>query len=277
MTLTGSREPPVTVSLARVDATGSLPPTPARWTLPRAFRLLAASLAVLVGVFAVAAGTIAVLVDRTQRDATGYLTAHPLPYATSTSALVFNSYRTGVGGDVLVPESMLGTIRIRTRSDRPIFVGIGPAQQVDTFLAKLEREIMPRLDVTKSTLVGDPKRRPSVLPTAKKFWVASSHGSGTQTLFWSPQEGGWRVVVMNANGSPEVSAEVTVGARFPDLLWEGIALLGGGIVLLVSGRTAISSCSAQRTRVTTRAASIQTSCAGRFPVIIRRLTARADE
>ena len=239
MTLTSSGEPQVAVSPARMDATGSLPPAPASWTLARAFRLLAASLAVLVGVFAVAAGTIAVLVDRTQRDATGYLTAHPLRYATSTSALVFNSYRTGVGGDVLVPESMLGTIRIRTRSDHPIFVGIGPAQQVDAFLAKLEREVRPRLDVTASTVVGDPERGPSVFPTAKKFWVASSHGSGTQTLFWSSQEGSWRVVVMNYNGSPEVSAEVTYGARFPDLLWEGIALLGGGIVLLVSGWTAI--------------------------------------
>lgn len=193
----------------------------------------------VVGVCAVAGGTIAILVDRTQRDATGYVTASPLSYTTSTYALVFDSYRTSVGGDALVPREMLGTIRIRTRSAQPVFVGIGPAKAVDAFLATVGREVIPHFDGTQSTVRVEPGRKPTVLPTARGFWAARSVGSGTQTLNWSPQEGDWRVVVMNANGSPEISAEVTAGARFPELLWIGIGLLVGGLVLLVLGRKAI--------------------------------------
>lgn len=72
-------------------------------------------------------------------------------------------------------------------------------------------------------------------PTAKHLWAARAVGSGTQTLSWSPRNGDWRIVVMNANGSAGVRADLAVGARFPHLLWIGIGLLGGGVLLLLLG------------------------------------------
>jgi hypothetical protein len=39
---------------------------------------------------------------------------------------------------------------------------------------------------------------------------------------------------MNANGSPDVASDLSIGASFPHLLTLAIALLGGGILILLA-------------------------------------------
>ena len=71
--------------------------------------------------------------------------------------------------------------------------------------------------------------------------------SAKQTLTWSPRNGDWRIVVMNANGSAGVHADLAIGARFPHLLWIGIGALGSGAFLLLLG--GVGMYAAMRTRV----------------------------
>jgi Domain of unknown function (DUF4389) len=207
----------------------------ASWGAGRVLAVILASLAVLGGLAALAGGGVALVFDQTQRDASGYVMTGATAYSTNTYALVSDSYRTGAAGDVVVARDMLGTVRVRTQSARPVFVGIGPAAAVESYLAGVRREVATRFDAARSDFRLRQGGAPAVPPTSKRFWVAQSVGSGVRTLHWSPSNGDYRIVVMNPNGSAGVNAELAIGARFPHLLWIGIGLLGGSALLLVLG------------------------------------------
>jgi hypothetical protein len=68
---------------------------------------------------------------------------------------------------------------------------------------------------------------------------------GTQTLTWKVREGDWSVVLMNADGSRPVVADVDLGAQLSFLLWLAIGLLLGG-VLVLAGSTALIVLAARR-------------------------------
>jgi hypothetical protein len=205
------------------------------WGPGRVLAVIVASLAVPAGLVTVAAGGLALVFDQTQRDASGYLMTNSAAYSTGTYALVSDSYRTGAAGDPFVARDMLGTVRVRTHSGQPVFVGIGPSGAVDSYLAGVRHEVATRFDAARSDFSLHKGGAPDSLPTSKHFWVARSLGSGTRILSWSPTNGQYRIVVMNANGSAGVKTNLAIGARFPDLLWIGIGALGGGALLLLLG------------------------------------------
>jgi hypothetical protein len=199
----------------------------------RVVAVVLASLAALAGLAALAAGGTALVFDQTQRDSSGYLMTNSTAYSTDTFALVSDSYRAGPSGDRFVAREMLGTVRIRTQSAQSVFVGIGPADAVDSYLAGVRHEVATRLNARRSDFRVYAGGAPAAPPTARHFWAAQSVGSGTDRLSWTPQSGNWRIVVMNANGSPGVHANLAIGARLPHLLGIGIGAVGGGALLLL--------------------------------------------
>lgn len=205
------------------------------WGAGRITAVVIGSLAALVALAAVAAGVTAVVLDQTQRDANGFLMTSATTYATDTYALVSDGYRTGQAGDWIVPRDVLGTVRIRTQSATPVFVGIGPAAAVETYLADVRREVAGRVAARPGDFRLHAGSAPGRAPTAERFWVAKTVGSGTHVLSWTPAHGSWRVVLMNPDGSAGVRAELAAGARFPHLLGIGLGVLGGGLVLLLIG------------------------------------------
>jgi len=219
--------------------TPSAPATPARtaasssWGAGRVLAVIVASLAVLAGLAAVAGGGTALVFDQTQRDANGYLMTGSSAYSTNTYALVSDSYRTGASGDLFVARDMLGTVRIRTHSEQPLFVGVGSAAAVDAYLSGVRREVATRFDAGQSDFRLHEGGAPAVPPSAKHIWVAQSLGDGTRTLSWSPRSGDWRIVVMNENGSAGIHADLAIGARFPHLLAIGLGVLAVGALLLL--------------------------------------------
>lgn len=76
--------------------------------------------------------------------------------------------------------------------------------------------------------------RPPAVPSLQGFWEASAWGHGTQALTWKPEGGRWAVVVMNADGSRTVTADVSLGAKADAVLPIGIALLAVGLLGLVA-------------------------------------------
>ena len=130
-------------------------------------------------------------------------------------------------------------MRLASRSPdgSPVFVGIGRERDVDRYLAGVARRRGRR-------------HRPPTLPRdlsspawgctvgaagTQTFWAASAHGAGDQRLQWDLAPGRWVVVVMNANASRGVGADVSVGVKADWVLPLGIGLLGGFAVLLILG------------------------------------------
>lgn len=130
-----------------------------------------------------------------------------------------------------------------TPSDE-IFVGIARAGDVERYLADAAYsdvvEMKGRLPVYE-TVSGDDSIAD---PLAQGFWVVTSSGDGEQELEWDVRGGRWSVVVMNADGSPGVAADVEVGIRSGALtpivivlmVTGGIALIGGVVLITVGAR-----------------------------------------
>jgi hypothetical protein len=193
------------------------------------------SVAALLSLGALAGGAASVIFDQTQRDQAGYITTASHSYSTGTYALVSNSYRAGTSGDVFVARDMLGTVRIRAQSERPLFVGIAHTADVNSYLGHVRRDVGSALDVRPSDFRVVGGGTPPTVPTAQHFWATKAVGSGSLTLRWTPQNGSWRIVVMNADGSAGVQTKLSIGARLPHLLWIGVSLLGGAALLGLLG------------------------------------------
>jgi hypothetical protein len=245
---TGETERPATfVVMPQVVAPATEPAaTPAepattradRWGPGRIIALVVAAILALVGFGVLVAGGAAIVLDQTQRDSSGYLMTSTEPYSTPTHALVSAGYRGGTAGDWFVGRDLLGTVKIRATSKRPIFIGIGPETALNTYLAGVAHARGHSLAAGSADFHTYPGGAPATPPTAQRFWSARATGPGTQTVTWNPQAGNWRIVLMNANGSSQVSSDVSIGARLPDLLVIGIAAVGIGLVLLlISGAT----------------------------------------
>jgi Domain of unknown function (DUF4389) len=136
-----------------------------------------------------------------------------------------------------VLDALDADIRLRvTNSDagRDVFVGIARSDDLDEYLSGVAHDEIAEVEGT------DPLYRSrtggSVIapPTEESFWVAEASGAGTQELTWEATSGQWSAVVMNADGSPEVSADVNVGSRMAFLLPLGLTMLGIGVLLTIA-------------------------------------------
>ena len=210
-----------------------------RWGAGRVIGLVAASILALASLGLLAAGGTGIVIDQTQRDSSGYLMTSTERYSTPTYALVSASYRGGTSGDWFVNRDLIDTVKLRTTSTRPVFIGIGPEHAVNTYLAGVAHATGHSLGTPNADYRTHQGSAPNAPPTSQTFWAASATGAGTQTLGWHPQPGNWRIVLMNANGSAGVSSDVSIGARMPHLLTIAIAAAAAGLLLLLISATGI--------------------------------------
>jgi hypothetical protein len=215
---------------------------PSRWTAGRITALVIGALLVLVALVLLGAGGTALWADRTQRDA-GYVTTDVHDFSTSGAALATVSTELGSAGvGWLYAPGLLDKVRIRvtpTSPDRALFVGIGPATDVDRYLAGVRHTVITEFWGEKTEAVNGGS--PASAPGTQDFWVASATGAGPQTLVWEPADGSWTVVVMNADGGPGIDVGADLGARMPAVLWIAVgvilagAIFGAGGAILIAG------------------------------------------
>jgi hypothetical protein len=70
-------------------------------------------------------------------------------------------------------------------------------------------------------------------PQAQDFWLASGTGAGAATVTWQAANGNFAVVLVNADGSAGIVADVRAATQMPGLTGLGVGLLIAGIVLFL--------------------------------------------
>jgi hypothetical protein len=166
----------------------------------------------------------------------------PHPYSTTTSALVFK-----VGDTKDEPNfqnslvAAATSMRVRegrsVRPGEPIFIGIGRSEDVDDYLAGVEYDFVTEahfepnfdLDIEPRDGTGEPGH-----PGDQHFWISQAQGEEDLSVS-SDLEGGLRVVIMNADASPDVEARATVGVRVPWLFFAGLGGMALGGFLILAG------------------------------------------
>ena len=168
----------------------------------------------------------------------------PEHVATSSRALVTRTAQIEGAGDA---DRFLGQTRIDVRAtpgsgDKGVFVGIGPAADVDRYLAGAGIEVVKDFETTPFRLTVEPRPGSAAIPApaSQSFWIA--RGDASSQLSWTVRDGDYRLVLMNADASPGVALDADFGIAMPAgrllavwVLVVGLALLAGGIVVLVLG------------------------------------------
>jgi len=203
----------------------------------RVVLLIAGLIVGLIGVSLAGAGGLLVWEHLTQRDDDGYFTADAAGLGSTSYAVVSGALELGAQPAEWVPSN-IATLRIATDDD--VFIGIAPRADVRRYLRGVPHTELVDFSVdpfrpTYHEVSGDAEPAP---PGDEDFWEATSRGG---TLTWDIQSGEWSVVMMNADGSQGVRADVEVGFKSglilpigAVLLVIGLAITAGAVAMIVA-------------------------------------------
>jgi hypothetical protein len=212
--------------------------------------ILTGGLSALIAAALLAGGAFA-LVGEIEKEDDGYLTSETHRFEADTRALTTGNLDLDLGdADWLVETDALGSVKVsaESREDKELFVGIARTSDVQRYLGNVPHTTVD--DVETSPFDADlaptdveytrhsGERRPEA-PEHAGIWAASNQGDGRQSIEWKVEEGEWSVVVMNADGSVGVDADISAGADLPFLNEIGWTALGSGSIALAIGLTLI--------------------------------------
>ena len=199
---------------------------------------VAGAIVLVLGALVVAAGGTALW--QTGKADGGYISSGVHPFDTTSHAIVTESLKV----DSDIPRWLIARTRITaTSSDgKPVFIGVARQRDVDAYLGNVSRSQIRNLEygpfrVDYANRAGTATPAP---PASRSIWAASTSGTGDQDLTWRLRSGEWRVVLMNADGSSSVSAEVKVGGRINHALAVSLGVTGGGLLILLLGVAVVS-------------------------------------
>jgi hypothetical protein len=189
-------------------------------------------------------GGIAALWGDSHKDSDGYLTTKSQRFEAGGRALATENLDMDLGdADWVAQTDDLGRLKItaESRDQKPLFVGLARTSDVESYLSGVPYSTVT--DVDASPFRADYERhagnRHPVSPEHAGIWEASSDGRGEQSIDWQIEDGDWSIVVMNADGSPGVQADISAGAKLPYLTEIGWSSLGGGAILLLTAATLV--------------------------------------
>ena len=194
-------------------------------TQPRRFTKIAAIATLVTALVLALAGT-AAFAANALRDSSGYFNWPTETFTSGGYAIAMKTVDISKAPQWAL-NAGVDRVRVRAHSDRPIFIGIARTADLDRYLRGTEHDDISGLNYHPFQVDYDHRsgHAPNRLPANETFWVKSTSGSGNVALDWKPRPGSWRAVVMNADDSRGITAEMKFGVRTSLLWWLGAGLL----------------------------------------------------
>ena len=215
----------------------------------RTATIVLAVVALVIGAVAAVGGGVLLLVFGSD----GQLTSETRPVSTSTAAVVSD---TATITDTSQAARALGAPNLRLQGDggnaTGLFIGIGPAAEVDRYLegVAIDQATDFELDPYVLSLTRRDGAATAAAPSSQAFWVASASTRGHADLTWRIRDGAYRVVVMNADGSPGMQSQLGIGVGLPRMFPFAMTIFIVGLVLVLAGASALALGRSRRTRRT---------------------------
>jgi len=198
---------------------------------------VAGAIVLVLGAIVVAAGGAALW--QTGKSDGGYISSGTHRFDTTSHAIVTENFKV----DSDVPRWLIARTRIIASSagGKPVFIGVARQRDVDTYLANVSRSQIRNLDYGPFAVgyVNHPGTASPARPASSSIWAASTSGTGEQQLTWRLRPGQWRVVLMNADGSSGVSADVKVGGMIDHVVPVALGVTGAGLLILLLGAAVV--------------------------------------
>lgn len=179
------------------------------------------------------------------RDDDGYFDASLDRIETERAAVIADDV--GFNADPGSPDWVLDVLDVDIRlrvtaadSGQEVFVGIGRDVDVDAYLDGVAHDDLVVLRDGHEPVY---RSRSGTLspeqPADQTFWIESTVGRGEQELVYTGSTGNVTAVLMNADGSPGIAADVDVGARSGVIVPTLFVLLGMGALITLIAVTLI--------------------------------------
>ena len=197
--------------------------------------LVGASVTGLIAFALFLAGGLLLWANGHYKDADGFLTTPNQRFESSAYAITTKNLEVGAGAPgFLLKADRYGTVRLETmaKGGKPLFVGIARTRDVDAYLKGSAHSEVSDIDYAPFRARYDQLEgaRPPGPPAEQRFWAAQ----GEHALTWDVQSGDWSVVVMNADGSRDVAAAVSAGAKVPYIAEIAYVTLGFGLLFVIA-------------------------------------------
>jgi hypothetical protein len=184
-------------------------------------------------------GATLAVADRVGRDAQGFLTSPTRTFTTDTFAITSGDLQVHTGATDTSgwwPDRVLGDVEVVASSTpgERLFLGIARTRDVAGYLDGVRHARV--LEVRDGTPVYDETTggRPSTPPGEQTIWAASDTGARAR-LTWPVEDGDWTVVLMSADATAPVEADVRAGAELPVLDTAIAVLLVLAAITLAAG------------------------------------------